>query len=70
MELNTLYRPITSTPFRHSVSYAEFEPCAALKPYIRCFWGKKNAVALAEKLRRGYFIKTAVAKLTDEKDRA
>lgn len=31
---------------------------------------KKNAVALAEKLRRGYFIKTAVAKLTDEKDRA
>lgn len=39
MELNTLYRPITSTPFRHSVSYAEFEPCAALKPYIRCFWG-------------------------------
>lgn len=39
MELNTLYRPITSTPFRHSVSYAEFEPCVALKPYIRCFWG-------------------------------
>lgn len=31
---------------------------------------KKNAVALAEKLRTGHFIKTAVAKLTDEKDRA
>lgn len=29
---------------------------------------KKNAVALAEKLRTGHFIKTAMTKLTDEKD--
>lgn len=39
MDLNMFYRPITSTPFRHSAGYAEFEPCTALKPYIRCFWG-------------------------------
>ncbi len=35
----TLYRPITSTPFMRNADYAEYEPCAALKPYIRCFWG-------------------------------
>lgn len=36
------YIPITATPYRHGEAYVEIEPCAALKPYIRCFWGSKD----------------------------
>lgn len=36
---NDLYRPITAVPFRKNSRHCEIEPCAALKPYIRCFWG-------------------------------
>lgn len=39
MDLSQIYRPITATPFQRGESYLEVEPCAALKPYIRCFWG-------------------------------
>lgn len=45
MELNRIYRPITSTPFKRSASYMEFEPCTALKPYIRCFWGTAELIS-------------------------
>lgn len=37
------YRPITAAPFRRNVSYCEIPPCAALRPYIRCFWGTDGA---------------------------
>lgn len=33
-------------PYRHSDSYVEIEPCAALKPYIRCFWGSRDIYTL------------------------
>lgn len=36
------YTPITATPYRHGEAYVEIEPCAALKPYIRCFWGSRD----------------------------
>lgn len=36
------YRPITATPFKRDETYVEIEPCAELKPYIRCFWGSKH----------------------------
>lgn len=36
------YTPITAMPYRHCDSYVEIEPCAALKPYIRCFWGSRD----------------------------
>ncbi len=39
------YNPITATPFQCTEEYMEFVPCDALKPYIRCFWGSKKAVA-------------------------
>jgi len=39
MQLSDLYKPLTAHPFERTVSYWEAEPCAALKPYIRCFWG-------------------------------
>lgn len=42
MDLHRIYRPITATPFEKDASYMEFEPCAALKPYIRCFWGSEK----------------------------
>lgn len=42
LKFHTVYRPITAAPFSESVSYAEYEPCEALKPYIRCFWGSKK----------------------------
>lgn len=44
MELHNLYRPITASPFKRCETYMEFEPCDALKPYIRCFWGTRRAV--------------------------
>lgn len=37
------YYPITAAPFRSNRSYSEIAPCAALKPYIRCFWGTDGA---------------------------
>ena len=42
MKRFTCYTPITAMPYRHSETYVEIEPCAALKPYIRCFWGSKD----------------------------
>ncbi len=39
MDFYKIYNPITADPFRKSGEYAEFAPCAALRPYIRCFWG-------------------------------
>lgn len=44
MELHKMYRPITATPFKCCENYMEFEPCDALKPYIRCFWGTRRPV--------------------------
>ncbi len=44
MELNTIYRPITATPFRSDNNYTEFEPSDILKPYVRCFWGTRGIV--------------------------
>lgn len=42
MEFYKIFKPLTANPFRHTVNYMEFEPCAALKPYIRCFWGARE----------------------------
>ncbi len=44
MELHKIYHPITAAPFKCNENYMEFEPCDALKPYIRCFWGTKKPV--------------------------
>lgn len=48
MNLNDLYRPITASPFANDDTYMEIEPCDALKPYIRCFWGAKTPYKKAE----------------------
>lgn len=48
MELHKIYHPITATPFKCTEEYMEFEPCDALKPYIRCFWGSRNIVIQEE----------------------
>lgn len=48
MELYKIYNPITAAPFKCTGDYMEFEPCDALKPYIRCFWGSKKPVAQDE----------------------
>lgn len=45
MTLHKIYNPITAAPFKRTEHYMEFEPCEALKPYIRCFWGTRMAVA-------------------------
>lgn len=43
-DLYRIYFPITATPFERSAYYAERQPCGALKPYIRCFWGTPGRV--------------------------
>ncbi|MBD5471466.1 MAG: helix-turn-helix domain-containing protein [Lachnospiraceae bacterium] len=42
MDFHKIYKPITAAPFTHDKSYTEIEPCEALKPYIRCFWGSEK----------------------------
>ncbi len=42
--LSGMYFPITGTPFQCDETYTEVAPCAALKPYVRCFWGTKEPV--------------------------
>ncbi len=44
MKFHQIYRPLTATPFTCDGHYAEFAPCDALKPYIRCFWGTRRPV--------------------------
>ena len=39
MKNKMIYRPLTATPFKRNVTYNEIEPCQALRPYVRCFWG-------------------------------
>ena len=43
--LNQIYRPITASPFQNGEEYCEIEPCEALKPFIRCFWGTLNPIS-------------------------
>ncbi len=45
MTLHKIYSPITATPFRCGNTYKEYEPCRALKSYIRCFWGTEKPVS-------------------------
>ena len=40
--LTRLYHPITGTPFQSDETYRDVTPCAALAPYIRCFWGSEH----------------------------
>lgn len=40
--LSSLYHPITGTPFQRDETYREVMPCAALAPYVRCFWGSEH----------------------------
>lgn len=44
MRLYERYCPLTSRPFRNEDQYVEIEPCDALKPFIRCFWGTKGSI--------------------------
>lgn len=37
-ELTAVYHPITAEPYGRR-RYTELLPCAALAPYVRCFWG-------------------------------
>lgn len=41
IRLDKIFTTITSNPARTG-NYIEIEPCDALKPYIRCFWGSKH----------------------------
>lgn len=39
MKNKMIYHPLTAAPFKCNTAYKEIEPCQALQPYIRCFWG-------------------------------
>ena len=39
------YRPLIARPFRQGAIFREVLPCAALRPYVRCFWGGEAACA-------------------------
>ena len=38
MDLSACYRPLTAAPYRRGNTYWESAPCAALRPWVRCFW--------------------------------
>lgn len=42
MDFHKIYKPITAAPFIRDKSHVEIEPCDALKPYVRCFWGSEG----------------------------
>ncbi len=42
MDFHKIYKPLTATPFACGPDYMEFEPCDALKPFVRCFWGSSK----------------------------
>ncbi|BCJ95822.1 AraC family transcriptional regulator [Anaerocolumna cellulosilytica] len=49
MQFNSLYNPITATPFRNESTYIEMIPCQSLKPYIKCFWGTQRPITNIKK---------------------
>lgn len=46
MHLSEIYRPLTAAPFRRTEEYIEIEPCDAMKPFIRCFWGTESFLSV------------------------
>lgn len=44
MQVNRIFRPLTSSPFRRDDTYREILPCEALRPYVCCFWGSSRPV--------------------------
>lgn len=56
LTLSRLYHPITGTPFQQDETYREVTPCAALAPYIRCFWGSDYPLPDRPGVREGLVI--------------
>lgn len=46
-DLTNHFFPATAQPFMNTPYYSEIPSCAALKPYIRCFWGTSRPVGAA-----------------------
>ncbi len=43
-DLTNHFRPATAQPFMNTTYYSEIPPGAALKSYIRCFWGTSRPI--------------------------
>ena len=56
MTLAGIYYPITAAPFQQDDTYREVQPCAALRPYIRCFWGTAKPMAASGSTETGLVI--------------
>lgn len=54
--LTSMYHPITGKPFQRDESYREVAPCAALAPYIRCFWGSGKPLPVQPATEEGIVI--------------
>lgn len=48
MRYNTIYRPLTATPFKRNNFYTEFPPSKELQSYIRCYWETENPLTQIE----------------------
>lgn len=49
VNLTTKLTPMVASPF--GIGYREYEPCEALKPYVRCFWtgeGKDGSLIIPD----------------------
>ncbi len=53
MEFFQIYKPLTASPFFRDATYREYNPCEALKPYIRCFWGSEKPYIMRESTGMG-----------------
>lgn len=42
------YRPLTSRPYLSSDTYAEYQACEALRPYIVCYWSTREAETIEQ----------------------
>ncbi|MCH1983293.1 helix-turn-helix domain-containing protein [Ruminococcus sp. OA3] len=45
LKFHTIYHPITSRPFLSNHTYREYQPCAALRSYIACYWSALDGCA-------------------------
>lgn len=48
MRYNTIYHPLTATPFKRNSFYTELYPHIELQSYVRCYWGTENLLIQIE----------------------
>lgn len=49
-EGDTMFYPLTASPFKRDQQYIELTPCPKLAPFVRCFWGNQTTQKITNSL--------------------